>query len=526
MIDPFNQWIVVPDDRPTLPSVDDEVNGLKDITSLRNPSDLYTNEQYLGRNRGLLLDQDIFSSEYEDPDAFEPIAEPDLSTDTCPSQILAPRDVDVFQCPMSHYYLSNMLPPPALSPDSSPASAASSTPWLRTPENDMSLAEINNFSPEHMFNYGVPEIGGDELCSSLSLLDQCGHSLEDVPTQVQEFMQEDLACTSRMPSEPRRSSGVSLPPIHIGPPMPTPLRPSTLKARSSTPHQIPSTPSSILTSPVLVVTPPQTQVVPLELTCRTTSLPHTTPHPSQYLLSSSPMMHPAASSPQLRLSPLSPLTILSRSPSPSPLSTPPICLPSPSPALSCISLSEIEYRNEDVVEADPGTPYNTASPIIEQSTMSSAKQLGKRRRVDSLDAPPPKISKRSKVAKVDEAEYRPSTSRPNRVNATSHSKPSPHPKAGPSRQGGSCTKNSRSEDNNTTYCKTCKKSFTRPSDYERHIRTSRKHSKKLWPCRYCGRVLARADAQSRHINSIHPGLPDPKDPPVEGDGLIPEPEDD
>ncbi|KIJ12724.1 hypothetical protein PAXINDRAFT_171034, partial [Paxillus involutus ATCC 200175] len=165
--------------------------------------------------------------------------------------------------------------------------------------------------------------------------------------------------------------------------------------------------------------------------------------------------------------------------------------------------------------------------------MPSAKQLGKRRRLDSLDAPPPKISKRSKVAKVDEEEYHPSTSRPKRVNATSRSKPSPHPRAGPSGQGGlpgggSCTKNSRSEEspnNNATYCKMCKKSFTRPSDYERHIRTSRKHSKKLWPCRYCGRVLARADAQSRHINSIHPGLPDPKDPPVEGDGLIPEPED-
>ncbi|KIK93102.1 hypothetical protein PAXRUDRAFT_34218 [Paxillus rubicundulus Ve08.2h10] len=165
--------------------------------------------------------------------------------------------------------------------------------------------------------------------------------------------------------------------------------------------------------------------------------------------------------------------------------------------------------------------------------MPSAKQLRKRRRVDSLDTPLPKISKRSKVAKVDEAEYRP-TPRPKRVHATSCSKPSAHPKAGPSRQGGSLgggsyTKKTRSEESpktNVTYCKVCKKSFTRPSDYERHIRTSRKHSKKLWPCRYCGRVLARADAQSRHINSIHPGLPDPKDPPVEGGGLIPEAEDD
>ncbi|KAF9219289.1 hypothetical protein BS17DRAFT_789604 [Gyrodon lividus] len=530
MIDPFNQWIIVPDDQPALPPVDEEVNGLKDITSLSNSSDLYINEQYLGHNRGLLLDQDVFCPETQDPDAFEPIIESDLSPHFSPSQTLALPDA---QSPMRHYYFSDLLlPPPALSPDSSPASAASSTPWLRTPENDMSLAEINNFTPEHTF-YVIPEIGGDEPCPSMYFLDQCGHSLEDVPTQVQGVMQEDLACTP----EPLRSSGVPLPPIHIAPPSPTSVKPSTSMARSAMPHQPLSTPVSVLCSPLSAPASPRIQTVPLRPNCRLTSLPHPTPPAWQYL-SPPPMVHPAPSmsfqlqsaSPQLRSSPLSPLTVLSRSPSLSPVPPSPIRLPSLSPSLSCASLSDIHHCNEGTAKGGPSTPYNIPSPVVEQSTVPSVKALGKRRRVDSLDdTPPPKISKRSKVNQVDEAEYRPSTSRPKRKNAASFSKPPSQPKSAPSRQGGSSgggsySKNSHgsteSPTNNTTYCKVCKISFTRPSDYARHLLTSRKHSKKLWPCRYCGRLLARADAQSRHINTIHPGLHDPKDPPVEGDGLI------
>ncbi|KAF9234321.1 hypothetical protein BU15DRAFT_65812 [Melanogaster broomeanus] len=229
MIDPFNQWIVVPDDRPTLPPVDDEVNGLKDITSLRNSSDLYINGQYVGRNKGLLLDQDIFSSEHSDPDTFEPIAESHLSPHLNPSQTLTLWDTD----------------------------------------------------------------------------DQCGNSLEDVPSQVQHVMPEDLACTPRMLLESLRSCDVSLPPICVAPPTP----------------------------------------VPAGTLARDTSY-----------------------------------------------------------TVGVLFSATIRFPSAVVIAAEP-------SPVVEQLTAPSGNLLGKRRRVDSLDdddAPPPKISKRSKAAKADEAEYRPS----------------------------------------------------------------------------------------------------------------------
>jgi uncharacterized C2H2 Zn-finger protein len=365
--------------------------------------------------------------------------------------------------------------PPALSPDSSPNSVAS--PWLlRTPEADPSLANVANLTPVDAL-WDIAETV--EECSSIHFLDQSGNSLEDIdiPSQVQDVMPEDIACSQIV-------SNASLP-------------------------SVPCTPHSsifVVSPPPGASTSPRTEAVPLgQAHC--TSLPPSSPHTSQPLFGFSPVTcYPRetglVASPSL--SPLSTVSFFSQSPSASPNPSPLINCSPLSPAPSPLPLSNSDEK-VDMTDSASSTSTRVTSGGV-RTKRSAGTLYG--------DASPRKIPRRSKAKSVDEEEWSPGSERVKRPRTVLSSQSTrqtttPVPNCPPGESSDCATSQGSGGHSDTihTTCQICGQGFTRASDYIRHLENSSNHpeTRKVWPCPYCDSVLGRKDALGRHIKTLHPG---------------------
>ncbi|KAG8221580.1 hypothetical protein J3R82DRAFT_1824 [Butyriboletus roseoflavus] len=476
------QWIVVPDDRQALPPVDEDIiYGLKDFSSLGTQTNLPIHHGYDEPSTGLLLGPDLCHNECRDVEMLGAITQYETQPDAG-QNVFLPTSVS----PLSYISSYASLLPPALSPDSSPTSVASS-PWLRTPGTDPSLADVDN--ADILWDGAETE----EPCSTIHFFDQAGNSLEDIPLQVQELMPEDIACS------PQLVSNASLPRVLD----------ATLCGRlgSVTPTPLFDTPTFVISPPCGLASP--TEVVPLG-PAHYTSFPPPSPPTSQSLFAFSPVTYHPRETPlpeysaSSSLSPLSTLSCFSQSPSASPNPSPLIRYSSLSPANSPLPLSS----------SDEGVEVTDASSMF--ATVTSAKLRGKRR-AGTLndDAPPWKIRRRSKAKNVDEEEWNPVSLRVKRPRAvvssestrqtgTSSSSCPPDESLSYETEG-----SEEYSDAAHTNCEICGQGFTRTSDYIRHIENSSSHpeTRKVWPCPHCESTLGRKDALARHIRTMHPGQP-------------------
>ena len=359
--------------------------------------------------------------------------------------------------------------PPALSPDSSPYSVAS-TPWLRTPGADLSLNVANLTPVDGLWDIGETE---EESCSTTHFLDQSGNNLEDMPSQVQDVMPEDIACSQIIPN-------ASLP--------------SVLTATPCTP--LADTSIFVEPPPPVASTSPRTEAVPLgQAHC--TSLPPSLPHTS--LFGFSPVTHypretGLAASPSL--SPLSTVSFFSRSPSMSQKPSPLINCSPLSPALSPVPLSN---------------SGETVDSVSSTSTRVTPVKLRAKRSVGALyDDASPSIPRRSKAKNVDEEEWSPGSERikrPRTMSQSTRQMTALIPNRPPDESSDCATGQGLGSDTNHTTCQICGQGFTRASDYIRHMENSSSHpeTRKVWPCPHCGSVLGRKDALGRHIKTLHPG---------------------
>lgn len=293
-------------------------------------------------------------------------------------------------------------------------------------------------------------------------VDQSGNSLEDIPSQVQDVMPEDIACT------PQIISDTSLP--------------------------LPNTPLFVISPPHCISVLHQAEAVPLGSTHCLSSV---TCHPQESPLpgySSSPS-----------LSPLSTLSLFSQSPSASTNPLPLVNHPSLalSPRLSPMPLSDSDEKVE------------TTSSVSSTSTRVTSVKLRGKRSVGTLgdDTVAYKIPRRTKA---DDDEWNPGTERvkrPRVVTSSHHTRrtatliPNCPPDQSPIHETSQDTEGH--PDATHTCCEFCGQRFTRASDYIRHIENSASHpeTRKLWPCPYCDSALGRKDALGRHIRTIHRGRP-------------------
>lgn len=352
------------------------------------------------------------------------------------------------------------LLPPALSPDSSPNSVAS--PWLRTPEADPSFVNVANLTLVDAL-WDIAETV-EECCSTIHFLDQSGNSLEDIPSQVQDVLPEDIACSQIIPN-------ASLPSIPC------------------TPH-----------TPIFVVSPPPSTTSP-----RTEAVllgqAHCTSSPqSQPLFGFSPVTcYPRetglAASPSL--SPLSTVSFFSQSPSAS---------PNPSPLMNCSPLSPVlspmPLSNSDE-KVDMTDSASSTSTRVTSGGVRAKRSAG------TLydDASSWKIPRRSKAKNVDEEEWNPGSERAKRPKTMSSSQSTRQTTIPNCPPGESLDCTTSHPDTTHTTCQICGQGFTRTSDYIRHLENSANHpeTRKVWPCPYCDSMLGRKDALGRHIKTLHPG---------------------
>ncbi|KAF8443751.1 hypothetical protein L210DRAFT_3091046 [Boletus edulis BED1] len=449
MID-FTQWIDVPDsDQPALlPEDDDVLCGLKDLSSLGLPSDLH-----IDHGSGLLLvpaDEYGVSHGTETLDAIDP-------------------SVNAGQ---NAFFLSSSpnanLFPPALSPDCSPTSIASS-PWPRTPEIDSSHANVVHFTPvDALWEIGETE----EPCSTIHFLDQSGNNLEDIRSQVEYIMPEDIACT-----------------------------PQFIPDTSFTTTPLGDMPTFMVSSPPSVSISPRTDAV-LSGKADCMSLPHSPSLILQSLFSSSlatdTPLHGCSLSPSL--SPLTPLSFLIQSPSMS---------PNPSPLINSFPLSpapsSLQFSNSD-------EEVGVTDPVPSVPTRVTTVKLRAKRNADTLneDAPILKLSRPSRAKNVDEEEWNPESERvkrPRGVSSSQSSRQAATTSNGPLNESWAASQGS--EGHSDTTCHFCGQAFTRASDYVRHVQNSASHpeTRKVWPCPYCDSTLGRKDALGRHVKALHPGKP-------------------
>ncbi|KIJ60735.1 hypothetical protein HYDPIDRAFT_31958 [Hydnomerulius pinastri MD-312] len=510
-MDSIDQWITYPESAG-LPPV--EVDGLKTIDA---PS-IYLNSNYALSSSSILFGeghdphnvQELGMSGSLDFDSYN------HSPATMPTRLNEDPLLSPFLSDTPYLGAYGYDSSPGMSPDCSPASVASSS-MLRTPENGEPLPVMGESSPTLTEYEALPDITDVELSYSSPFLSQhSDYALEGYPYQG--VMQEDLACTPipQIPLELAHSPAIYT--IGIVPPSPSPVRPSgTSISRATTPQ--PVTPIASSSSQLLALPSPRTQPEPSRQTGRSTSLPPVTPSTPQHMHESSPLRHPTPLRPFTRAQSarpatpsffLSPLALqFPRSPSLSPLTPSPVSLPSLSPALSCVSLGDVEIYREPTPVAGPSTSNATASPLVQQAPLPSEKVLGKRRRRDSLadGADIPKISKHCKAAKVDEDEWIPTSSRPKRRAAAACSSssqviagPSMPPEPSPKKRSTKTPKKSPS--NTPALCSLCVKTFTRTSDRNRHVKS--KHWSVKLPCPYCKLKFSREDSLNRHIKSHHP----------------------
>ncbi|KAF8551608.1 hypothetical protein OG21DRAFT_1512516 [Imleria badia] len=452
--DPFFQWIDVPED---LPPVDEDVYGLKDISSLGFLTDFN-----IDAGSGLLLGPDIC---HQGADTFHAILSPNFG-----------QNASLPTVDSSPSYRNASLFPPVLSPDTSPTSVASS-PWLRTPETDPLLADIPHFTPvDTLWDIDTAETE-QERCSMISFIDQSGNILDDIPaSHIQDMRLEDIACTP-----------ASLPSV-----LPAPCTP------------VSNTPTFVISFPPGASTYHQTEAVPPGQTDYT-SLAPSSPCSSQPLFGFSPVIYnsqeirPPAYSLSPSLSPLTTLSFFSQSPSASQNSSP---LTNCSPLSPALSLGPLSNGNEKV------------DSVLSTPTRVTSVKLRAKRNADHLDededAPPWKISRRSKAKSVDEEEWSPGFERVKRPRAVSSSQSTREMMISipPDESPDSATnKDSGGHSDTTTTCQICGQGFTRPSDYIRHVENSAGHpeTRKVWRCTYCDSVLGRKDALGRHIKTLHPG---------------------
>lgn len=385
-------------------------------------------------------------------------------------------------------YASLSVLPPALSPDSSPTSVASS-PWLRTPGTDPSLGNVASVDAL----WDSTDTKG-ESCSTIHFLDQSGNNLEDIPSQVQELMPEDIVCS------PQTISDTSLPQL-----------------LSATPYGRSGSVTPTSNTPTFVISPPcasasTVEAVPLG-PAHCTSFSPPSPHISQSLFTFSPvtqsypretpLLEYSASS---SLSPLSTLSSFSQSPSVSPDPSPLTRYSSLSPAISPPPPSNGDER--------VGVTDSTSSTF---ARVTSEKSRGKRRAgTPDNDASPCKIPRRSNAKNVDEEEWNPVSVRVKRPRAVVSSESTRQTSAStgncPLEESLSCETGQGSEGDSDaahTSCEICGQGFTRTSDYIRHIENSASHpeTRKVWPCPHCESTLGRKDALGRHIRTMHPGRP-------------------
>lgn len=368
-------------------------------------------------------------------------------------------DVDAESMYQSSPYASFF--PPALSPDTSPTSVASS-PWLRTPETDPSLA-VANFTPvDSLWDIVETRV---QSCSMIHFIDQSGNNLEDIPSQIQDVRLEDIACTPQFISDaPFPSAFTDMPCTPLSNTPIFMISPGASTSEAQPPgqtHAPGSSPQSLFrqTQPECSLSPPLSPLTTLSLFSQS---PSASPNPS--LLAN--------------LSPLSPLF-------------PPVPLP---------NTNEEEPKVVDSVSS-------TSARVV------SAK-LRAKRNPDHLeedgDAPAWKISRRSKAKHVDDEEWNPGSEQVKRPKAVPSSQStrgmttsdeSPDPVINEGSDGHSGTTQT------TRTCQICGQGFTRASDYVRHIQNSANHpeTRKVWRCTYCESTLGRKDALGRHIRTLHPG---------------------
>lgn len=326
----------------------------------------------------------------------------------------------------------------------------------------------------------------------IHFLDHAGNNLEDIPSEVQDVMPEDIACT------PQIISDASLPPVF-----------------DATPYgslgTVPQTHTAIF-----VTSPPCASISPTEAgppgPARCTSLHPSSPHTLQSLFAFSPLAsHPRETplpgySVSPSLSPLSTLSFFSQSPSASPNPSPIIVCSSLSPAILPVPLS----NNDGRVEVTDSVPSTSARVTL-------AKLRGKRSAGTPDDgAPPWKMSRRSRAKNVDEEEWNPRFARVKRLRAVASSQTIgqtaaliPNCPQDESSNGESGEGSEGHSDATHTTCEICGQGFTRASDYIRHIENSASHpeTRKVWPCPYCDSTLGRKDALGRHVRTMHPGRP-------------------
>ena len=476
--DSFTQWILdIPDDRPSLPPVDEEVSGLRDLqvtdppqlgrvlTSLSSSSLSIPTDLQIGSGSGLLLGPDDACHHVAAADSFHAttLSPESLQNATFPIDVsvvgsfIIDMDVDE-NMHQSSPSLATFFPP-ALSPDSSPISVAS--PWLMTPATDPSLVDIAGLTPvDSPWDIDIGETEGS--CSTTFFIDQSGNSLGD-PFGPQDVRLEDIACS------PQVISDALLPPV--------------LAATSCTPPF--NNPGFVISHPVASASH---QTGPLRQT-HCTSFSPSSPYISQSLFGFSPYsMSPS-------LSPLTTISFFSQSPNVSPLvNSSPL-----SPAFSSMLLAD-----------DP--QVEMAASMSSRST----RLVDRKRGADTLDedTPPYKKARRTKARNIDEEEWSPECERVKGLRSASSSQAtrdmvtaSPNY---PPDEGSDCPPSQGSaghSDAIPTTCQTCGQAFTRTSDYVRHIQNSASHpeTRKVWPCPYCDKKLGRKDALGRHIKTLHHG---------------------
>ncbi|KAH7890383.1 hypothetical protein F5I97DRAFT_19753 [Phlebopus sp. FC_14] len=426
---------------------------------------------------------------------------------------------------------------PRLSPDSSPACSVASSSVLMTPENGVSLADIEN-SPQADASFC--DLSADDvtytgyLSPYFAIDDPFICDAAGYPPQ--EMMPEDIACNLQVPLEP----------VHGAPTSALPRTPSPFLSitglSASEPHPtipLPRSPVAFPSSQLLTVDP---SVMPTGRSkSRASSAPPTMPSASeiQYPVEHTPPVLPAPSDSSVQS-----MSARARSPTPVPRllasprmmlspgisrkleatsgTTPSILIPSVSPALSSVALSPVDSVNEDfaslLASSQPVTPLPATEPLPSPPQVA----LGKRRRVSSLDddAPLPKIARRSKPIEGDDDddEWVPTPRRPSRVGFASSSAPvAPKAKApkGAETKGVRRTpKSSRpykklSSKAPRVQCQLCRKSFSRAGDVSRHQASAcpvlkQQNEILTFTCPICGDELSRKDSRTRHFKGRHP----------------------
>ncbi|KAF8128417.1 hypothetical protein EV363DRAFT_1508847 [Boletus edulis] len=420
MID-FTQWIDVPDsDQPALlPEDDDVLCGLKDLSSLGLPSDLHNRPRKwpYGVSHGT-----------ETFDAIDP-------------------SVNAGQ---NAFFLSSSpnanLFPPALSPDCSPTSIASS-PWPRTPETDSSHANVAHFTPVDAL-WEIAET--EEPCSTIHFLDQSGNNLEDIRSQVEYIMLEDIACT-----------------------------PQFIPDASFTTTPLGDMPTFMVSPPPSVSTSSRTDAV-LSGKADCILLPHSPSLISQSLFSSS----------LARDTPLHGCSL--------------------SPSLSPLTPCELPYT---VAQQCPHTRHPLSTAFLYHPHLRPCNFPTATRRSEwptpfhpyprgYLDPREPRTSTREEWNPESER-----VKRPRGVSSSQSSRQTTTTSNGPLNESWAASQGS--EGHSDTTCHFCGQAFTRASDYVRHVQNSASHpeTRKVWPCPYCDSTLGRKDALGRHVKALHPGKP-------------------